>query len=151
MTIDQDAIAVIIESLRYIKPQDTDGLAAYASLELLPIGNGEWDSRFNPNGSLSLTIRLLEWDQGAAADPTLRGIKEQQVALPAASLLDAARFAAFASAWADVLSRALTSHLVLQALPYDLFFPKVLQLKRPQTEAQFIAALSVSSRLGRFL
>jgi hypothetical protein len=152
MTIDQDAITAIIDALDHIRPQRTDGLACYGSVQVQPIGAERYDSRFNPDGSLSLTIRLLEWDQDAANAATLRGIKEQRVAaLPAASLLDAARFAAFARAWASALSPALASYLVLQALPCDLFFPKVLQLKRPQTEAQFIAALSVKSRLGRFL
>ena len=37
------------------------------------------------------------------------------------------------------------------AMPADLVFPRILQLKRPQTREHYAAALLVRSRLGRWM
>jgi hypothetical protein len=149
--VDQDAITQTLADITPIYPEDTAGLSGYSSIEMVPFGDGEWESRFAPDGDLYLTMRLICWEQ-AGEVTTIRDIKEQQLYVPAALLADAARFDAFARALASVLSRVCQrSDRIDVMLPSDLIRFDALKLKRPQTEDQFVDALVVPSRLGRLL
>lgn len=149
--IDQTAIQAAVEAQTTARPEDTDALDSFAEINLLPFGAGDYDTRFEPDGALSLALRLIVWARWDGAH-TIRDIKEQTITIPAALLHDAARFGAWLDAhralWADALVHVERVEL---CLPMDLLFPNALALKRPQTTEQFIQALSVKSRLGRLL
>jgi hypothetical protein len=115
----------------------------HASLEFV-------DAEARENGGVGVTLRLIVWDVNAETGvQSIRDVKEQQCYMPGDT--SDARLHAFAQALAHVLSRALAHPEIDYLMPHDLFICSPLKLKKAHTEADFIAALSVRSRLGRYL
>lgn len=149
--IDQAALQDAIESQTAIRPDDADALDSFAEINLSPFGDDPYDTRFEPDDTLSLTLRLIVWARYDGAH-MIRDIKEQPVRIHPRLLTDAARFAAWLDAHRAVWVSALSNvSRVEYCLPADLIFPGALALKRPQTVEQFVSALQVRSRLGRLL
>jgi len=100
-----------------------------------------------------VVLRLFVWDQPEGAPPTIRDIKEQEVALlPAAA--DPARVDPYLRGWAAAVHavlRAAPLERVASAMPHELCDARVLGLKRARSAADFEAALLMPSRLGKLL
>lgn len=97
-----------------------------------------------------LVVRLIIWDRGPDGALMIRDVKEQQVWFDTAGS-SASRIATYVEAFKYVASRALARPEVETLMPHDLLISNVLKLEKPQTVEQFVKALSVKSRLGKYL
>lgn len=98
-----------------------------------------------------LTLRLIEFHVGTDGH-SVSCVKEQQCWLPVRDAIGSAeRFMAFLQAQAQVLSHALCHEDVPEMMPHDLWFGDVLTLKRAHDVDDFARALSVKSRLGKWI
>lgn len=101
-----------------------------------------------PDG-FGIVVRLIIWDEHAGT-LSIRDIKEQQVWLDPNDA-SRERLTEYARAFVKIASLALTHHEVETLMPHDLLISNVLGLSKPQTEDEFARALSVKSRLGKYL
>lgn len=104
--------------------------------------------------AFGIVIRLIVWDVDEAAGvQSIRDVKEQQVhlRLPAYDDASLARLGTFVRALVQVASRALAYPEIDVCMPHDLMQFGALKLAKAHTEADFVRALSVKSRLGRYL
>lgn len=104
------------------------------------------DVRREPGAGFVATLRLFIYDaQG------IRDIKEQEVVVVRRDQCDDPRVGTYAVAWGASLARAFArgSVSVFETfLPHDLVFPRVLELKKAITQADFEKAFDAKSRLG---
>lgn len=115
------------------------GLASLEYVETVPAeGDG-----------ISVVVRLVVWDIGPAGTKSIRDVKEQQVWFDLADSTKE-RLTIYVRALVAVLSRALAVANVDLLMPHNLLVSSPLKLKA-QTEEQFVKALSMRSRLGKYL
>jgi hypothetical protein len=101
-----------------------------------------------PRG-FAVVLRLVVWDVNEETGvQSIRDIKEQQIYLGSPKLQ---YFVPFMNALAKVVSRVLSSPMIETMMPHDLVNFGVLKLANATTEADFVKALSVKSRLGKLL
>jgi hypothetical protein len=102
--------------------------------------------------SLRIVMRLVVWDLREGDPPTasIRDVKEQEIYLGPASLLDRGeRLLAFFAANHAVLEQLFATDCEVECLmPYELLKPDVLKLVRAQTADDFRQALMTKRRLG---
>lgn len=125
--------------------------------KVLPIRQGDLSLQLAPgssiaerDGSLIATVQLFVFEAGA-----IRDIKEQVVRLVGAKHREITpdRFEAFITGWAQALRAFFEDRgvaVVERFLPYDLFFPEVAGMKRPQTAEEFAQACGTKKRFGRW-
>ena len=109
-------------------------------------------ARDGGGGHIHITARLIEWeDEGSRR--RIRNIKEQEIHF--AQVPDETpteRLLAYAEGTAMAMGPALAAlPNVDRQMPGDFFFPRVFKLVRPRTAEDFAEALSVRSRLRRFM
>lgn len=120
----------------------------------------------DPPGALRVTVRTVVWEASDGA-LSIRDVKEQGVMWLHARHREDPRVRAYMEGWAAALQFVLDRHAELAAagalsarvserlefsMPFDLFCPAVLDLKRPRTADEFAEALlSSKQRLGRLL
>ncbi len=105
-----------------------------------------------PTGGFGVVVRLIVWDSSDdGATLSIRDVKEQEVWFdPHGSSVE--RLAAYATAFIHVASCALANVETVELLmPHDLFISNVLKLARAEAYLDFVKALSVKSRLGKYL
>jgi hypothetical protein len=103
-----------------------------------------------PTGKLGVVVRLVAWDVDAATDVrSIRDVIEQEISLRPPT--DLFRFAAFASALVRIVARALEHPGSARHMPIDFIKFDALDRLTYSTEDDFARALSVKSRLGRYL
>lgn len=102
------------------------------------------------DGDYGIVLRLIIWDALPDGTQTIRDIKEQECWFDPHDV-SPERLAAFGRAHTYVASLALAHPEVDTLMPHDVWKPHVLQLSKPQTEEQFVKALSVKSRFGKLL
>ncbi len=96
-------------------------------------------------------MRLIIWDPSPDGT-SIRDIKEQQVWLGKTEGLCPERLGAYLKGFVHVATRALGNVAKIETLmPHDLLITNVLKLAKPQTDYDFVKALSVKSRLGKYL
>lgn len=104
--------------------------------------------------NFAVVMRLIGWDV-SPEDPSgktlwIRDVKEQEIHFdPGDSNLE--RLQQYVTALVYVLGQALAHPEVGTLMPHDLFITDVLKLAKPRTDADFVKALSVGSRLGKYL
>lgn len=99
--------------------------------------------------SYGVTLRLVVWDVDGET-MSIRDVKEQQVWFdPRDSSV--VRLTQYLKAYDYVASRALAHPEIEMLMPHDLFDGRVLKLAKAQTDVDFVKALSVKSRLGKYL
>ncbi len=103
------------------------------------------------DGTFGVIVRLIRWEPNPGSNERLIcDIKEQEIYFdPADSNVE--RLQQYIKALVYSLERALGHPEVETLMPHDLFITDVLKLAKAQTEEQFVKALSVKSRLGRWL
>ncbi len=143
-----ELVAVIERTLAEVFPV----VAGVASVEIVAT-NGRLTA-VDRWGNLRVTLRLIYWNgPNGTPDRSIDNICEQEIVLAQEDMEgDITRYQAFVRGWA----LALGHYLVDMpgdwfVMPADLFFPRVLRLKRPRTVNDFERALMAPSRLGRFL
>lgn len=118
----------------------------------------------NAEGDRVVTARLVVWEVDGD-DRSIRDVKEQDVVVVPAAYVDDPRVPAYFEGWAAAIRTAFTrleeviaegnaavGERVEEAVPYEMFCPEVLGLRRPQTAEQFTEALlSNRKRLGWLL
>ncbi|MCY1054191.1 hypothetical protein [Nannocystis sp. SCPEA4] len=119
----------------------------------------------NAEGDRVVTVRLVVWEVDGD-DRSIRDIKEQDVVVVPAAHVDDPRVPAYFDGWAAAVRTAFTrleevivaegeaaaGNRVEEAVPYEMFCPEVLELRRPQTAEEFTdALLSNRKRLGWLL
>lgn len=105
-----------------------------------------------PTGGFAIVVRLVLWDLSADGNTrSIRDLKEQEVWFdPHGSSLE--RLSTYATAFVHVASCALGNvERVEWLMPHDLFISNVLKLSRAVSYLDFVKALSVKSRLGKYL
>jgi hypothetical protein len=103
---------------------------------------------------LAVVMRVVRWDINRETSVmSLRDVVEQEIAFAVKSLdlASVARIREYAAALAKVIEKALLHPDTDTLYPDDLIDFSALKLAKAQTEADFIAALSVPSRLGKYL
>jgi len=102
-----------------------------------------------PKDKLGVIIRLVVWDINEETGvQSLRDVKEQQISLTPPT--DLVRFAAFTRALVRVATRAIERPELETLMPYDFVKFDALKLAKASTEEDFVTALSVKSRLGKY-
>lgn len=150
MAISDGLVAVMERTLADVFPV----AAGIARMELVARDDGGLTT-IDPWGNLRVTARLIYWDGPEGQDRSITNICEQELVV-----LDAEgeppvppeRHEAFVRGWALALAHYLGAMPEdWFVMPCDLFFRRVLRLKRPRTAADFERAFMAPSRLGRFL
>ena len=106
------------------------------------------------DGTLDVVVRLVVWDVNAETGyQSIRDVKEQAIRLPVMGLDIAtlARLGELTRALVVVASKALETPDLERMMPSDFVDFSPLKLVKATTEADFVAALSAPSRLGRYL
>ena len=101
--------------------------------------------------NFAIVMRLIGWQADAETyTRSIIDVKEQAIYFdPGDSNVE--RLKQYVNALIEVLSRALEHPEVSTLMPHDLFVTNVLKLNKAHTHEQFVKALSVKSRLGRYL
>jgi len=105
-------------------------------------------------GKLAVVMRVVRWDEHPETGvQSIRDVIEQviQFSVKSLDLAGVARLREYVTALSKVIEKALLHPDAQMAYPHDLMNFSALKLAKAQTEADFIAALSVSSRLGKYL
>lgn len=86
-------------------------------------------------------------------DTAFKDVVEQEInfSVKSLDLTGVARIREYVSALAKVIEKALLHPETESACPHDLMDFSALKLARANTEADFVAALSMPSRLGKYL
>jgi hypothetical protein len=104
------------------------------------------DVKREPGAGFVATLRLFTYD-----NDSVRDIKEQDVVIVRRDQADDARIPVYIAAWGAALARAFVRRGVggvETVMPHDLVFPRVLELKKAITQADFEKAFDAKSRLG---
>lgn len=120
----------------------------------------------DPPGALRETVRTIVWERDGE-QRSIRDIREQEVLWLHARHREDPRVPAYLAGWAAAVQFVTDRHAELAAagalpervaqrleycMPFELFSPDVLDLRRPQTADDFTAALlSSKKRLAGFL
>lgn len=105
-------------------------------------------------GKLTVVMRIVRWDINPETETmSIRDVIEQEITFGVKSLdlASVARIREYSAALVKVVEKALTHPDAQFACPDDLMDFSALKLAKAHTEADFIAALSVPSRLGKYL
>jgi hypothetical protein len=105
-------------------------------------------------GVYGVVIRLVVWDVNKETGvQSIRDVKEQEVSLkvPQLDLATIARIGEFVRALVRVASQAIQHTDVECYMPADFIDFSPLKLAKSNTETEFVAALSMPSRLGKYL
>jgi hypothetical protein len=105
-------------------------------------------------GKLAVVMRVIRWDQHPETGvQSIRDVIEQEVGFSVKSLdlAGIGRLREYIAALVKVIEKALLNPESADAYPHDLMDFSALKLAKANTEAEFIAALSVPSRLGKYL
>jgi hypothetical protein len=105
-------------------------------------------------GKLTVVMRVVHWDTHPETGvESIRDIVEQEVsfAVKSLDLAGVGRLREYVAALVKVLDQALHHPATETAYPHELMDFSALKLAKANTEAEFIAALSVPSRLGKYL
>ncbi|MFN0252579.1 MAG: hypothetical protein ACKV2T_37225 [Kofleriaceae bacterium] len=105
-------------------------------------------------GKLAVVMRVIRWDVHTETGvQSIRDVIEQEVGFTMNSLdlTGIGRLREYVAALVKVIEKALLHPDTEVALPHDLMDFSALKLAKANTEAEFIAALSVASRLGKYL
>ena len=138
-------VALTVSDIHGILSEAFPAKAERASLEYV-------ETVARPTGGFAVVVRLIVWDSSDGGETlSIRDVKEQEVWFdPNDSSVE--RLAAYATAFIHVASCALANIETVEVLmPHDLFISNVLELSRAETYLDFVKALSVKSRLGRYL
>ncbi|MEO8700259.1 MAG: hypothetical protein ABI867_09455 [Kofleriaceae bacterium] len=114
----------------------------------------EYVSATGEDTAITVTMRIVRWDVDEAAGTTsIRDVVEQEITFPVKNLDLAAvgRLREYIAALSKVIERALAHPDVATVDLDELVDFSALKLQKSQTEADFVAALSVPSRLGKYL
>jgi hypothetical protein len=106
------------------------------------------------NGKVAVVIRLVRWDVNEETQvQSIRDVIEQEISFSMKSfdLAGIGRLREYVTALSKVLEKALPQTENEFLYPQDLMDFSALKLAKAQTEADFTAALSVPSRLGKYL
>jgi hypothetical protein len=105
-------------------------------------------------GKLVVVMRVVRWDINAETGvQSVRDVIEQEISFTVKSLdlAGVGRLREYVAALVKVIEKALLHPDTEMAYPNDLMDFSALKLAKANTEAEFIAALSVPSRLGKYL
>ena len=104
------------------------------------------------DGTLVVTARIIRWDTSEAA-PSIRDVIEQELPFTMLrfDLAGITRLRTYLAALVKVIERALLHPAADTMMPGDVLDFSALKLVKANTETEFITALSMPSRLGRYL
>ena len=149
------ALAAIESALREASPIQGGAreLVALSRMGASAEDDPPWTWR--EHGHVRTTLRLICWD-GPRGDGarSIVDIREQDAVIVLRELIATPpqRLRAYILGWADAVGVCLERMPDdCWAMPADLVFPRILQLKRPQAREHYAAALLVRSRLGRWM
>lgn len=123
-----------------------------ASSDLISLEYVRVDAR--DEATLVVTMRIIRWERGPGDEHRMiQDVLEQEleVRVGRLDLAMVARLRDYAAALVAVAARALLHPSAGTLLPADLADWSALSLKRATTQDDFVAALSVPSRLGKYL
>lgn len=138
-------MTLTVEDIHGVLSEAFPAKAERASLEYV-------ETVTRPAGGFAVVVRLIIWDSTDGGETlSIRDVKEQEVWFdPYDSSVE--RLSAYATAFVHVASCALANVETVEVLmPHDLFVSNALKLSRAVTYLDFVKALSVKSRLGKYL